>query len=897
MSNENKIISNQAITNLMPVRDQVNKHAKKASDGTMSFMLWSIAGTALAACGGGGGGGGSSGGGGGGGNNPPPSGDGNNPPPSGGGGTPSPPPPADALATAIVLSNIVSTLAEDTTARTKIADISITDRDGGSPGTLEIMVTDTRITSTDATAIVNMFQITGSGNTRVLYLRADQDLDFETLRTLPIRVQLREDTSVGRSVSISVTNVDEPATAIALSSIVSTLAEDTTARTKIADISITDRDGGSPGTLEIIVTDTRITSTDATAIVNMFQITGSGNTREIYLRADQDLDFDTLNTLPIRVQLREDPSVGQSVSISVTDVDETPPGGTDARATAIVLRNIVSTFAEGTTARTKIADIRITDDGGSPGTLEIIVTNPSIALTDATAIVNMFEIIGSDNTRELYLRANQILDFETLNTLPIRVQLREDPSVGQSISISVTDVDETTPEAGPLFSVMELREITGTTSEDRLTGRPNTNELIQGGDRRDRINTLGGNDVAIGGAGEDTITLGLSAETGAETVVYRFTSDGSPNDGSWQATDGRDIIFNFERGVDRLVLVDVNTVAPITSLAELIDDPDDRLLVTVEVNNSGFINTISITFDLEADGSSTTDADARTIQIGFTNTNQLRFLDPSVSPRFTDLGRGEYELKGDNYGYIDDLFGGEDFFKVGDASKLPPRFTILEGPDPAPPAGPLFSVMGLDDITSLTGTAADELIQDSAGSGSLSTINTRGGDDVVIGGLGADTINLGTDTQTGAETVVYRFESDGAARVDGNWQGTDNNDRINNFEYGVDKLVFVDVHDDIGGIPIANLRAFDEDEDRPEIVVVAGNNVAAVLITFASSVTIQVFFAANESPTITSINDHVDQVGRNYRLKEGSSIADLFGGEDFFKVGDASQLPNDLDIM
>ena len=49
--------------NLAPARNHDKKHTKKASDGTMSFMLWSIAGTALVACSGGGGGGSSGGGG------------------------------------------------------------------------------------------------------------------------------------------------------------------------------------------------------------------------------------------------------------------------------------------------------------------------------------------------------------------------------------------------------------------------------------------------------------------------------------------------------------------------------------------------------------------------------------------------------------------------------------------------------------------------------------------------------------------------------------------------------------------------------------------------------------------------------------------------------------------
>ncbi len=56
-------INRRRLSNQAPALNQDKKHTKKASDGTMSFMVWSIAGTALVACGGGGGGSSSGGGG------------------------------------------------------------------------------------------------------------------------------------------------------------------------------------------------------------------------------------------------------------------------------------------------------------------------------------------------------------------------------------------------------------------------------------------------------------------------------------------------------------------------------------------------------------------------------------------------------------------------------------------------------------------------------------------------------------------------------------------------------------------------------------------------------------------------------------------------------------------
>ena len=50
MPNEINRIEQSSNYNLVPTPNQDNKHAKKAGDGTMNFMFWSIAGTALAAC-------------------------------------------------------------------------------------------------------------------------------------------------------------------------------------------------------------------------------------------------------------------------------------------------------------------------------------------------------------------------------------------------------------------------------------------------------------------------------------------------------------------------------------------------------------------------------------------------------------------------------------------------------------------------------------------------------------------------------------------------------------------------------------------------------------------------------------------------------------------------------
>ena len=230
----------------------------------------------------------------------------------------------------------------------------------------------------------------------------------------------------------------------------------------------------------------------------------------------------------------------------------------------------------------------------------------------------------------------------------------------------------------PLFEDDGLTPITGAAGNEDLTGMDSdsANELIQGGDGRDIIETLGGNDVVIGGSGIDDITLGdpsVPAQAGAETVVYRFESDGAAADGGWTATDNYDVIRNFERGTDKLVLVDVHnqdgmgTGTPIASLDDLIADTNDRPVVNVTVDaDSGKITHISIVFELSAVGG---DIFSRTIEVSLASDTQPDLTDFSINQsdnnRLTD------------YDQLAELFGGEEFLLVGDASQLPDGLEIL----------------------------------------------------------------------------------------------------------------------------------------------------------------------------------------------------------------------------
>ena len=361
MSNERNLISDQVITNRAPVRNQDNKHAKKASDGTMSFMVWSITGTALAACsspifsdvadlGGGGG-------------------------RSGGSG--------------------VFTISESSSGPTSIAArLGSVPADGGvyispdvvhrpapqngpegadiqtGPGGAGIQdavimfrpdggaadgTNDIPLSSADETqrgvpmgedrpdGFLGDRGMDESGET-FYYVSADRlerlflsfddtyqvDADFDI--NLHVYDSANEmfaiDETTARTVPVRFEAVDDAATAIALDGVqtVTSIPEaNGIARTKIADLMIDDIDETPLNTLEIVVTDDSLSPADAARIVAMFQLDRTTDGTAIYLRAGVNLDHETFTVLPIRVQSVADSTIGVDISVTVTDVNDVAP--------------------------------------------------------------------------------------------------------------------------------------------------------------------------------------------------------------------------------------------------------------------------------------------------------------------------------------------------------------------------------------------------------------------------------------------------------------------------------------------------------------------------------------------------------------------------------------------
>ena len=358
MSNERNLISDQVITNRAPVRNQDNKHAKKPSDGTMSFMVWSITGTALAACsspifsdvadlGGGGG-------------------------RSGGSGVftiseSSSGPTSIAARLGSVPADGGVYISPDVVHRPQpqtgpegadiqtgpggagIQDAVIMFRRGALDGTDDIPLSDATAddrgvpTEDIPTGFLGDRGMDESGET-FYYVSADRlerlflsfddtyqvDADFDI--NLHVYDSANEmfaiDETTARTVPVRFEAVDDAATAIALDgaqTVTSIPEANGIARTKIADLMIVDIDETPLNTLEIVVTDDNLARADAARIVAMFQLDRTTDGTAIYLRAGVNLDHETFTVLPIRVQSVADSTIGVDISVTVTDVNDVAP--------------------------------------------------------------------------------------------------------------------------------------------------------------------------------------------------------------------------------------------------------------------------------------------------------------------------------------------------------------------------------------------------------------------------------------------------------------------------------------------------------------------------------------------------------------------------------------------
>ena len=203
------------------------------------------------------------------------------------------------------------------------------------------------------------------------------------------------------TVSITVYDGNEAATAISLSNVTTSIAENAIVTAmKVADINIVD---DAQGINNLILEGIGSES---------FEIIGT----ELFIRAGTILNYEAISSydLTIRVEdlgITEATPISVNYNLTVTDVNEVPN---------IVLGNVISSIAEitDTTSRVKVADISIGDELG--------INVFSLVGSDASS----FEIIG----RELFLVAGTSLDFDIKANYDVTIQV-DDSTIGVNNSI------------------------------------------------------------------------------------------------------------------------------------------------------------------------------------------------------------------------------------------------------------------------------------------------------------------------------------------------------------------------------------------------------------------------------------------------------------------------------
>jgi hypothetical protein len=394
----------------------------------------------------------------------------------------------------VSLQNVVAFLPEntDTSQRTKLADIVITD-DAAGTNHLSLSGTDAALCEIDPATIA------GSG-LAVLYLKEGVALDHETNSVLNVMVAV-DDATVGAtpddavSVAISVMDVNESPT-IALHNVIGSLLEssDTSSRIKIADVVVMD---DALGTNSLI-----LSGADAGMFeVQPAAVTGAG-AAVLYLKAGTALDCATNPILDLMVAV-DDATLGStpddtaSLAITVTDVNGAP---------MVALQDPITSLPENTdtSSRVKVADVVVTDD---------VLGMNVLILSGADAA--MFELqpaaVTGAGAAELYLKAGTVLDHETNGVFDVTVAV-DDATIGStpdgsvSLSITVTDVNETPTVA--------LQNVVTSLPEDIDTG-----SRIKVADVAVMDDTVGTNVLSLSGTDAAMFEIEGTSVTGAGSAV------------------------------------------------------------------------------------------------------------------------------------------------------------------------------------------------------------------------------------------------------------------------------------------------------------------------------------------------------------------------------------------
>lgn len=341
-------------------------------------------------------------------------------------------------------------------------------------------------------------------------------LDYEqgSVRTFTVLGTKAGEPDIQTVFLLNLVDVNEAPTAVTLSNVVSTLAENSAVGggIKVADVAIVDDALGSNAYF--------LTGSDAAS----FELRVAGGTTSLfYIGASP--DFETKALYAVAVGARDagisgSGDVYQNFALTITDVDESivsgPTEGDDQGATAI----------RGTSASETLF--------GLGGNDELYGFEGNDILEGGTGNDVLIGGIGSDT-----LRGGEGSDTASYETALSGVR-----------ADFLYPTKNTGEAAGDLYNAIE--NITGSAFNDSLNGNHSSN-VLSGGDGDDSLNGLGGSDTLIGGAGNDFLT-GQGGNDKLEGGLGNDTLNGGAGGRDWfifaQHNLGNDVIQDFEDTVD-----------------------------------------------------------------------------------------------------------------------------------------------------------------------------------------------------------------------------------------------------------------------------------------------------------------------------------------------------------
>ena len=443
--------------------------------------------------------------------------------------------------TAVALTGTTSSLAENTatTSRVKVADIAVTDDALGS-NTITL-------TGDDA----GNFEVDGT----TLYLKAGVALNYEAKASYAVTVNVADSTVAGSaavttSYTLSVTDVNEAPTVVALTGTITSLAENTatTSRTKVADIAITD---DALGTNTITLTGADQAS---------FEVVGTA----LYLKAGVALNYEAKTSYAVTVNVADSTVAGSTAvttnyTLNVTDVNEAP--------TAIALS--ANTLAENV----------IVGTGVEIGTLT--VTDP-----DAAGNNNVLSLSGTDAASFAIVSGKLMFTGASPNF-----------TVKPSYSVTVTSTDGALVKSQAFTVNVNDAPVLANTGTTQTVTSLSTSSVVNNAITLSDIDntTFSSATVSITSglqASEDVLSFPSNANTGNITGSYNAqngvltlsSSSATATTAQWQAAL-RSVVYINTQGTsantaDRLISLQINDSPSTSNLS-------NTIVSTVKLDVSG----------------------------------------------------------------------------------------------------------------------------------------------------------------------------------------------------------------------------------------------------------------------------------------------------------------------